>query len=357
MPAEPTAMTVLGPVAAADLGITLPHEHILCDITCLCPEPADEEARAFAERSIDIDMLGAIRRDPLANRQNCLLDDLDLAIEELRAFGELGGRTVVELTLRDCARDPAGLVRAAEVTGLNIICGCGHYLHFIHPADVADKSEEWIADRMIEELTEGIGETGIRPGIIGEIGTVDPIHPREEVMLRAAVLAQRATGRTITVHTNLGSRNGLEVLGILERAGADLGRVVMGHVDFAFGHLDVTFEEALAYHLAIAERGCFVEYDTVGADTYFRAIGDAPAFWCASDKERAAGVARLFEAGHGDQVLISHDICLKHHLKRYGGFGYGHILREFQTNLKDAGLDQSDIDHILIDNPRRMLAG
>jgi len=357
MPTEQAAMTVLGPVPAGELGITLPHEHILCDLTCLCPEPADEEARSFAERPIDITMLGAIRRDSLLNRPNCRLDDLELAVDELVAFRELGGRTVVELTLPDIARDPLGLLRASKATGLNIICGCGHYLHFIHPAQVADKTEEEIAERLIEELTDGIAETGIRPGIIGEIGTGEPIHPREETMLRAAARAQQKTGRAITVHTNLGSRNGLEVLRVLDEAGADLSRVVMGHVDFAFGHLDADFDEAVAYHLALAKHGCFVEYDTVGADTYFRSVAGAPAFWCASDKERAAGVARLFEAGYGEQVLLSHDVCLKHHLRRYGGFGYGHILREFQTNLRDAGLGQADIEQILIANPRRMLAG
>jgi phosphotriesterase-related protein len=349
-------MTVLGPLGAEQLGVTLPHEHVFCDITCLCPPPDSEDRREFLERPVEMGILGFIRRDPLFNRDNCLLTDVDLAIEEVREFKKLGGGTIVDLTSEEMVgRDPVALRAVARATGVNIVCGCGHYLHFIHPPGAAEESMECIAERLVDELTDGIGDTGVRPGIIGEIGTSDPIHPREAKMLRAAAWAQQKTGAAVTVHCNLGTRTGAEVLRVLDGAGADLSRVVLGHVDFALGHLDVSFEDAVGYHMQLASSGCFIEYDTVGADGYFRGTGAERPFWAPSDRQRADAIARLLDAGFGDQVLISHDICLKHYLLHYGGFGYGHILREFTHNLKDAGVGEADIRRLLVENPAKML--
>jgi phosphotriesterase-related protein len=215
---------------------------------------------------------------------------------------------------------------------------------------------ESVAEQLVRELTEGIGDTGVRPGIIGEIGTSDPIHPQEAKMLRAAALAQRRTGTAITVHCNLGTRTGKEALQVLDAAGADISRVVLGHVDFALGHLDTSFEGAVSYHKELALSGCFIEYDTVGADGYFRGTGKERPFWAPSDRQRAEAIAGLLDAGLIKQVLISHDVCLKHYLLHYGGFGYGHILREFTQNLKDAGVGEAEIHQLLVENPGRMLA-
>jgi phosphotriesterase-related protein len=350
-------MTVLGPLGADQLGITLPHEHVFCDITCLCPQPDSEHRREFLEQPVEMGILGLLRRNPLLNRDNCLLTDAALAIEEVLEFKELGGGTIVDLTSEKAVgRDPVALQAVARATGVNIVCGCGHYLHFIHPPHVAEESMESIAEGLIFELTEGIADTGVRAGIIGEIGTSDPIHPQEAKMLKAAARAQQKTGAAVTVHCNLGTRTGAEVLRLLDAGGADLSRVVLGHVDFALGHLDMSFEGAVRYHKQLASSGCFIEYDTVGADGYFRGTGTERPFWAPSDRQRAEAIARLLDAGLGDQILISHDICLKHYLLHYGGFGYGHILREFTHNLEDAGLGEADVHRLLVENPARMLS-
>jgi phosphotriesterase-related protein len=212
-------MTVLGPLGADELGVTLPHEHLFCDITCLCPPPETEERREFLERPAEMEILGLIRRDPLFNRDNCLLDDVDLAILEVNEFKKLGGSTIVDVTSEELVgRDPLALQEVSRATGINVVCGCGHYLHFIHPPSKAQEPMESVAEHLIRELSEGIGDTGVRPGIIGEIGTSDPIHPQEAKMLGAAALAQRRTGVAITVHCNLG-----KVLGSGTRPEAETG--------------------------------------------------------------------------------------------------------------------------------------
>ncbi len=352
---HPDVMTVLGPISVEDLGVTLTHEHLLIDVTCYWQPPTEATLRAYAEAPVEIRNLGLIRRNPLLSRDNCRLTDLDLAIQEASEFRKLGGRTIVDVTLPDIGRDPVALQIVSRMTGLNIIAGCGHYIHLAHPSAVESESVEMIADRLLEELTEGIGDSGVRAGIIGEIGTSDPLHPREEKVLRAAARAQQATGVAITLHVNPATRKGHEVLEILESEGANPSRVVMGHLDVALGHLDIEFDEVVAYHRSLAERGCYIEYDTFGNDMYVPRSSYFPAFGCPSDRERVKGIARLVDGGFERQILVSQDVCLKHHLVNYGGFGYGHILRNIVQMFRDVGLGDSEIHEFLVGNPQRML--
>lgn len=349
-------MTVLGPIPASELGTTITHEHLLIDMTCYWQRPAEASLRAFVDAPVEIQILGMIKRNPLLNRDNCLLTDLDLGIEEITEFRKLGGDTIVDVTLPDIGRDPVALQIASRLSGLHIVAGCGHYVHLAHPPSLADEPVESIAERLVEEITEGIGTTGVRPGVIGEIGTSEPVRPTEEKVLRAAARAQQATGVAITLHLHPPSRTGHEVFDVLEREGADLTRVVAGHLDISIGHLDLSLDEAVAYHRSLADRGCWIEYDTCGNDAYFAGSRYGAPFWCPSDRERAAAIAKLFAAGYGDRILLSQDVCHKYHLVRYGGFGYGHILRNFVHNLRDAGLGNQEIRRLLVENPRRMLA-
>ncbi len=349
-------MTVLGPIPAEQAGVILPHEHLFIDMSIYWQKPAEMTMRAFAEEPVSIDNLGAIRRNPLMNLDNCRLDDLGLAAQEVALFRQLGGGTIVEVTPPDVGRDLSALRMASRITGVNIVAGCGHYVHLAHPASLADERVESVADRFVTELREGVGRDRIRPGVIGELGTSDPIRPNEEKVLRAAAMAQRETGVAISIHLHPGSRSGQEVFRILEKAGADPARVVLGHVDIALGHLDMTVEEAVKYHSGLADLGCFIQYDTIGNDAYFEGAGYGDSFWCPSDRVRAEAVARLIDRGYADKILLSQDVCHKYHLVRYGGFGYGHILRTFMQNLRDYGVTDALIEQMTVANPTRLLS-
>jgi phosphotriesterase-related protein len=349
-------MTVLGPVPAGSLGPTLPHEHLLCDVTCYWQSPTEGSLVAFSEAPVTMELLGRIKLNPVLNRDNCRLTDLDLAIEELMEFRRLGGGTFVDVTLAEIGRDPRALQVAARVTGVNIVAGCGHYTYLSHPPELEDEALESIAERFVRELTEGIGTTGVRPGVIGEIGTSDPIHPREDKVLRAAARAHRETGTVVTVHLHSTGRNGPQVLDILEEEGVNLARTVMDHVDSALAQPDIGFDEAIDYYRSLAERGCFIEFDTIGNDSYYAKSRYGPrGHWAPSDRERAEAIARMLELGFADQILLSQDVCTKHLLVHYGGFGYGHILRNFCDHLRDYGVSDEERDRLLVDNPRRML--
>jgi phosphotriesterase-related protein len=347
--------TVLGPVPADQLGVVLPHEHLVVDTTCYYQPPQDAVSRQVAEGPVEITKLGLLRRNLLALRDNLVLTDLETAVSEAEDFRELGGRTIVELTLPDIGRDPNALQAISRRTGLHVVMGCGHYIHLAHPRALDEEPVESVAERLLDELTNGVGGTGARPGIIGEIGTWHPLHPNEEKVLRAAARAQKETGLALTVHVHIAARRGHDILGILDEEEVDLSRVVLGHLDIAFGHLDSDYDEVLEYHRSLAKRGCYIEYDTVGAEVFAPASPVTPPFWTALDLTRARAIARLFGDGLGDRLLVSHDVFTKSQLVRYGGFGYGHILRDFQHRLREVGLADAEITQLLETNPQRML--
>lgn len=346
----PMAMTVRGPVPAEELGVVLPHEHLLVDARVYWRPPDDPEQLEIAEAPVEMRSIGWLRRNPYLVRDNACLTDKELCIREVEEFTKLGGGTIVDVTLDDIGRDPALMVEVSERTGLHIVAGCGHYVAIAHPASLDDEPVAEVARRMIRDLTVGIGDTGVRAGIIGEIGTGDPLHPREEKVLRAAALAQAHTGAAITLHLTPPTRRAHETLDILEAAGSDLTRVVVGH-------LDESIDETLDYHRSIADRGCYLEYDDCGYEMYFPSLAGGPHFWLPSDRDRARAVATLCETGYQRQILLSHDVCNKTYLLAYGGFGYGHILRNLVTNIQQFGASDEAIDDILRKNPQRMLSG
>src|SRR5262252_6122492 len=299
-------MTVLGPVAPDMLGRTLPHEHLLIDL-------------ARVTRNFDH-----------------FLHDVSLATIEARRFRDAGGTTIVDLTNRNLGRDARGLCAIAEQTGLNIVMGSGWYREPYYDRDVYQKSTNQLADDIVRDIVEGVDGTGIRAGIIGEIGSDDrlPISPAEERSFRAAARAHRRTGLTISTHAAF-SHVGLDQLDLLEEEGVDPARVIIGHA----GHLPDP-----DYHEALARRGAWVQFDRI------RGKHD----W---DVQRYVELIQEFlHRGFLNRLLLSQDVCMLPHLHAYGGTGYDFILTGFAARLRVAGLSQSQIDTLTIDNPRAAFA-
>ncbi len=295
-------MTVTGPVAADDLGVTLPHEHVFLDLT-----------REY--------------------RGNGLLNDPDLAASELQRYADAGGRTVVDVTSGGLNGDPAGLRAMAERTGLHIIRGAGFYRRVYFPPELDELSTDAVAELIVDEIEEGTD--GVRAGIIGEIGCDRFISAVEERSFRAAARAHRRTGLTITTHAARWPV-GIAQLDLLAEEGVDPGRVVIGHCDMVPDH---------DYHLAVARRGAWVQFDTV------QGVHE----W---DTEQRLGWLRsLADHGFLDRVLLSQDVCLRTDYAAMDGPGYAYVVTEFADRLKAAGFDEGDVRGLLVDNPRRMLTG
>ncbi len=132
---------------------------------------------------------------------------------------------------------------------------------------------------------------------------------------------------------------------MLEAAGADLSRVVMSH-------MDRTHPEDVDAVVALARR-CIVEYDFFGIETsnYWMGVVDLPNDWM-----RLRALRRLFDAGLGDRVVISHDICTRTRLLAEGGHGYRHILANVRPLMRDRGWSEAEIETLLVATPRRLLA-
>ena len=337
-------MTVLGPIPAHEMGTAAPHEHLLCDASMWWRPPVEPSRRSVAYGPIELQNRGEIFRNQWINRDNMVLDDERLAVEEVTRFKAAGGRTVVDLTSHGIGRDPLALARISRVTGLNVVCGTGYYIEEVHPAEVRKQSADDIAFHFIREFRDGIGETGIRAGVIGEIGTSTRITAQEEKVLRAAARAQIELKCGVNVHIDIFGREAQRALAVLLDEGADPQRVAFSHWD----HHDLDFDN----QRAVLERGAFVEYDGFGREAYLDDIGH---HW-ARDTERVAGISQLVAEGFADQLLVSSDICLKTDLRAYGGFGYDHILVSIIPMLRRAGLSADIIGKLLIANPASLLA-
>jgi len=337
------AMTVLGPVDPQELGITLPHEHLFIDGSCWWYDPREATKKALAHAPLNMANLGEVRRNPLINLDNLVQLDIEVALEEATAFKRAGGKTIVDVTNMGIGRDPVALKAVALQTGMNIIMGCGYYTQASHPPEVAEKSVQQIADLVADEIANGVGRTGVKPGLIGEIGTSSPLTPDEEKVLRAAAIASLRTGAPLSVHPHPQRKEGLRILDIVEEEGLNPERVIICHMNCTVDDAD--------YHKAIAARGAYTEYDMFGIELY----QDTYHSYMASDMASIAAVKEMMDAGYLGHLLISHDACFKVCLQRYGGWGISHILNHLQPYMRAAGVTDEHLNTIMVENPMRIL--
>lgn len=345
MPAPAFVQTVLGPIDPGEVGQTLIHEHLLIENPSFV-EPDGAAERVLANQTLGLANLGWIRRNWTSNADNLVLDDEALAIREVGAFAALGGRTIVDPTVPGIGRDPLALARISRESGLHVVMGAGAYVESTHPPEVRGLDRDGLASMVIDEWRDGVDGTGIRPGLIGEIGCVWPLHPREHLMLEAMADAQRATGLPLMVHPGRNPGAPAEIVAILEAAGADLERVAMAH-------LDRTLTEP-AQFLALAANGVYLELDVFGLESSYYPFD--PTMATLSDAQRLAFVRALLDAGLGGRVLLSHDICTKHRLAAFGGHGFGHLTGAVVPWMHQRGFTRAETDMILVDNPARLLA-
>jgi predicted metal-dependent phosphotriesterase family hydrolase len=304
--------TVLGPVAPTELGWVLPHEHTAIALWHI---PARWD-------------YWELRRDEPA------------IVEELAAFRTAGGGTLVDLTLPGVGRDPEWLARISRATGLHVVMGAGWYRGAYYPPEalIDRRTVDSLADEIVRDIETGVGGTGIRAGIIGEIGADKPwLSAQEERVHRAVARAARRTGAAISTHAAQ-SAVGLDQLDVFESEGADLTRVVIGHSDS---------NPDPAYHLAIAERGAMVEFDFIGMSfTPLERFGE---------DRLVENLCSLLAAGHVERVMLSQDVCHDSQLKRYGGNGYTYLAEAFLPRLRAAGVSEAEIETMTVANPQRLL--
>ena len=223
--------------------------------------------------------------------------------------------------------------------------GAGFYVEAVHPEDMDERSVEDLAREIVGDIVEGVEGSGVRAGIIGEIGCTWPLAPNERKSLSAAAIAQRETGAAMLVHPGRHPDAPLEILELLASGGADISRVIMGHLDRTVFEFDAL--------QSIAASGCYLEWDLFGNEGSYYPLAeiDMP-----SDAQRLDFIERVADAGYSDRVVIGQDIATKHRLVSYGGHGYGHILENIVPKMRRKGFSEDAIRAITVGNPARILA-
>ena len=309
--------TVTGTVSSDKLGTTLMHEHLLV---------------GWAGWELDC-------KAPRFDRKTALRQ----AVERLKQLKDFGLSTFLDPCPNDIGRDVVFMAEAADASGVNIICTTGLYKEDLgNTVYMKQRSADEIAEIYTAELSEGIGETGIKAALIKCATGKDHITEYEEKCLRAAARASKRTGAPITTHTDDGTM-GREQLDIFESEGVDLAKVIIGH---SCGSAD------LRYHTSMLDRGCYVGFDRFGLE------------FLQPDRLRLASLIGLLGVGFERQIVLSHDsvACI---LGR-GGLGLPpeimetiknweptHIFKHILPALRNAGVPESKITTMMVDNPRR----
>eukprot|EP01121_Diplochlamys_sp_Union-15-3_P011201 TRINITY_DN3218_c0_g1_i2.p1 TRINITY_DN3218_c0_g1~~TRINITY_DN3218_c0_g1_i2.p1 ORF type:complete len:248 (-),score=45.93 TRINITY_DN3218_c0_g1_i2:468-1211(-) len=235
--------TVTGLVEPQHLGKVMMHEHVVVDYSKNFGRPqqgttrsqigglSDEELDELWDAPLCCENVGHCRNYFSQNKDNMILSDVKLISQELSFYKKHGGHSIVECSIPGIGRNPKSLFEASKLSGVNIVMGTGYYLSRAHPKDMDQKTVEQIAETFVHEIQVGADDTEIKAGIIGELGCTTEITSNELKVLKAAVLAQKKTGASISIHPGYKKESPIEIINILKKEGANISRVIMGHVD------------------------------------------------------------------------------------------------------------------------------
>ena len=335
-------LTVNGPVDPDALGATMMHEHIFINQNHPSSSGPIEATRVgFYLKPLAMDMLGAVIMG-YKNRDNLILGSEDMAVRELEDYRKQGGGALVDATSIGLGRDPRALLRVSNTTGVHIIMGASWYTKSWHPQEMDRRSVESLTQEIVQDVTIGVDGSGIRSGIIGEVGTIgNPLTPNEIKVIRASGRASRITGAAVSLHTAAyaGTNDQHKILDLLESEGADPGRVILGHSDSPVKDMPLL--------TGLLERGVYVEFDLLGEFAMLRKRVTAA--------HVGEGILELIKMGYLERILLSQDVDRKIALKSYGGMGYSFVLEQFVPHLLKKGVTQAQIRTLVEANPHRVL--
>jgi phosphotriesterase-related protein len=320
----PTVETVRGPIDTADLGTTLMHEHVFV-LTA-------EHIRNYGE--------GAFWDDD---------EQVANAITKLNALHAKGITTIVDPTVMGLGRDIPRLQRVASEVPLHIIVATGMYtyndLPFVYanrgPGGMLGGDEPMVPD-FLRDLTEGIGDTGVKAAFLKCAVEHADMSPGVERALRAVSRTHVETGAPITVHTNPGQETGTVALRVLREEGVDLTKVVFGHSGDS---------NDLDHLTSLADTGAIMGMYRFGVDVYN------------PTSDRVATIVALVEQGYADRLVLSHDAscfidwfgpdpeALRQALTP--NWHYEHISDDVLPMLLEQGVSQAQIDEMLVEVPKR----
>lgn len=354
-------MTVLGPVNPEELGHTLPHEHTLTYLTYYATQSSDPEVAAEFKKSVTLDNLYMALNDFYCIEDNCIIQDKEFLIKELKRFKAAGGGTVCDLTLEDITKYRGAndehyrnVKELSERSGVHIVCSVGDYVSDVHLPRVKELTVEQLAQVYIDTINNGFGTSEVKPGQVGELGVGNDFNEDEHKVLAAGVIACKETGLSMNVHINSNTfRNDFAILDWLEDHGMDLTRVGLSHRDATLANKAHTFEESLLHLEKLMDRGAYVLFDSCGN----LSLETAPyAQWAnPSDRDRAIALRKLIDRGYNKQLMLSMDASQRHRYTSYGGYCYTHILKRFREWCKFYDITDAEYEQMIVKNPQTLL--
>jgi len=310
-------MTVLGPISEYSLGHCQPHEHVYVDDT-----PA---AIAFPQLK---------------------MDNVELSSEELKLYKKCGGQTIVDAQPVGAGRNVEQLVSLSRMSNVNIIASTGYHVPMFYDSNhwIHTSSEDELTILFGSELSEGMFVDGqkdwpkkrseSKAGIVKAAITADGLTDYTRRLLRAAGRAAAFYGVPLMLHTEAG-KAAIEAVDVLNGVGLSSDRILVCHVDRQAHNL--------APHLALAKKGVYLEYDTIGRFKYH------------DDASEIDLIREMIQAGHIDQILMSLDTTTAR-FKSYGGeIGLDYLINTFLPQLQSAGVSIDECIRMTRHNPIRAL--
>ncbi len=341
--------TVNGKITPDELGITLPHEHLIIDYTKMLVDYDEDEIKDLKYEKINCKNRNLISKYFNANLDNMKLDNINIAVNEINFFKKHKGNTIVEVTTIGIGRNVIKLQKISQKSGINIISGTGFYTQPSNPYPPwffkSDKKK--LTNYFINEIINGIDDTNICAGFIGEIGCSYPLHPDEYKVLVSSIYASKELNTCLMIHPGRSEKSINQIIKVLKEHNANYEKIILCHIErtvFSFNNLK-----------SILNLGINIEFDLFGWDLSYVHLRREPPVHVPDDYEKVKTIKKIIDLGFEKQILISHDIHNKHRLVKYGGHGYHHILRDvIPVLMKINNFSKDSIKNIIINNPKRI---
>lgn len=342
----PKVQTVLGEIDVDQLGLTLCHEHIFLDLSYYWSgEPKEITQRALFSQPVSLENRREVIYSPWAFKDNTVLDDIDSAITEVRAFMGYGGKSIVDVTAYGpMGRDPVALRYVAGVSGANIVMASGRYSEPSMSEKEKARSLEDVEKTIVDEFIHGVDGTGIKPGVLKAAFAGELDKQSELNTLRAVARAQRRIGCALNCHPNIWKCESHRILDMIQEEGADLNKVVLSHQDFTGEHWE--------YQDSLAKRGAYIEFDTFGCECVADPLDKN--VWFRSDGQKIEFVKKQIALGNVERILLSGDMCLKLFFTKWGGWGYAHLPKNIFPRMRAAGITDEQLHIMAVENPKRV---
>jgi phosphotriesterase-related protein len=362
-------MTVRGPIAPGELGLTSMHEHVLCDASVFLRRHGaliPPNAPVAPDDPITLENLAQLHHAFILSRETMEMRDEELMAAEVADFRATGGRAMVEMSAPGLRVDPEGLRRISERTGVHIVASTGLYSEDSWPGRFARMEVEEFAAYLRGEIEEGIDGTGIRAGHLKVAITdstapgVVPFSDRQRAVLEAAVRVSGETGLSLTVHPPLDTREAArEVIRSMRAFGASPSRTVIAHAEMFFASQDIASLAAdplasrvnVDFARELLDAGFIISVDSFGHCYDAEPLGRT----FIADWQRLAGLLQLAGAGYSAQIVLGTDVFLKILTRRRGGEGYARLTTFAVPMLQRLGVPPRHIAAMTVDNPARIL--